>query len=57
MKLLIRRLSINEEEYLSSYHLFYDLREKVMKTGKINPQYGEIINTGDEGGDFVFTKK
>jgi len=37
--------------------LFYDLREKVINTGKISPQYGEIKGTGDEGGDFVFIKK
>jgi len=57
MNLLIKRLLINEEKYLSSYHLFYDLREKVINTGKIIPQYGEIMSTGDEDGDFVFIKK
>ncbi|MCK4699020.1 MAG: caspase family protein [Bacteroidales bacterium] len=57
MNLLIKRLLMNEEKYLSSYHLFYDLREKVIKTSKISPQYGDIMSAGDEGGDFVFIKK
>jgi hypothetical protein len=54
---LIDRLEKNENTYLSSEQLFSSFRIAVINNSDAIPQYGEIKNVGDEGGDFIFLKK
>ena len=57
VKYLIERLSTNEDKYLASEQLFSSFRIAVINNSDVIPQYGEIRNVGDEGGDFIFIKK
>jgi len=56
---LIKRLENNQEEYLSAEQLFASFKLAVINNSPLNqvPQYGEVKETGDEGGDFIFIKK
>ncbi|MCD4710250.1 MAG: caspase family protein [Bacteroidales bacterium] len=54
---LIDRLDENMDTYLSSEQLFSSFRIAVINNSDAIPQYGEIRNVGDEGGDFIFLKK
>jgi len=54
---LIKRLKENNKTFLSSEELFSSLRTAVMNNSPNIPQFGEILNTGDEGGDFIFIRK
>lgn len=54
---LVDRLIMNEETYLSSEQLYSSFRIAVINNSDAVPQYGEIRNVGDEGGDFIFIKK
>lgn len=56
---LVKRLKQNTEKYLSSEQLYSNLRIAVINNsanGQV-PQFGEIKEAGDEGGDFIFIKK
>jgi uncharacterized caspase-like protein len=53
-KYLINRLNQNEDIYLTSEQLFASFRLAVINNSDAVPQYGEIRNVGDEGGDFIF---
>ena len=55
-KFLIDRLDANEELYLSSEQLFSSFRIAVINNSDVIPQFGEIGNVGDQGGDFIFLK-
>ena len=57
IKYLIQRLKENEEQYLTSEELFSRIRMAVISNSNVVPQYGEIQDVGNEGGDFVFLKK
>ena len=57
VRYLVNRLKSNKEEFLSSEKLFSMIRNNVMNNSYVVPQYGEIQNVGDEGGDFIFIKK
>lgn len=57
IKYLIDRLKNNQDKYLSAYLLFSRIRDPVMNNSDVIPQYGEIRNVGDEGGDFIFIRK
>jgi hypothetical protein len=57
VKYLIERLDNNQEKYVSSEQLFSSFRIAVINNSDVIPQYGEIKNVGDEGGDFIFIKK
>lgn len=56
---LTKRLSENSEKYITAEQLFVSFRTAVINNSPINqiPQYGEIRQSGDEGGDFIFIKK
>lgn len=54
---LLDRLEKNDEKYISSEQLFASFRIAVINNSDVVPQYGEIKNVGDEGGDFIFIKK
>jgi hypothetical protein len=54
---LIDRLIENQQTYLSAEQLFSSFRIAVINNSDAIPQFGEIRNVGDEGGDFIFLKK
>ncbi len=54
LKYLIDRLEKNTEKYLSSEQLFSSIRIPVINNSDVVPQFGEIKEVGDEGGDFIF---
>ena len=53
---LVQRLNENQESCLSSEQLFSSFRMDVITNGDAIPQYGEISDPGDQGGDFIFLK-
>lgn len=56
VKYMIKRLAENKDPFISSESLFSSFRQAVINNspnGQV-PQYGEIKETGDEGGDFIF---
>ena len=57
LEYLIKRLAENTNPFLSSEELFYSLKTAVINNSPNIPQFGEILNTGDEGGDFIFIRK
>lgn len=57
IKYLVERLENNTEKYLPSEQLFSSFRIAVINNSDVVPQYGEIRNVGDEGGDFIFIRK
>lgn len=56
-RFLIQRLEENDQTYLSSEQLFSSFKIAVINNSDAIPRYGEIVNVGDEGGDFIFLKK
>ncbi len=56
---LIKRLDENELPFLSSEQLFASFKIAVINNSPTNqvPQFGEIRESGDEGGDFLFILK
>jgi hypothetical protein len=54
LKYMIDRLGKNNERYLSSEQLFSSFRIAVINNSNVIPQFGEIKDVGDEGGDFIF---
>jgi WD40 repeat protein len=57
LKYLMKRLAENELDYLPSEQLFYSLKPAVLNNSNNVPQFGEVKDAGDEGGDFIFVKK
>ena len=56
---LIKRLEDNDSKYSTSQEMFVSMRTAVINnspTGQV-PQFGEIRETGDEGGDFIFVRR
>lgn len=59
MEYLLKRLKENQQAFLSAEQLFSSFKIAVINNspnGQI-PQFGEIKEAGDEGGDFIFIKK
>lgn len=56
---LVKRLNENQQSYLSAEELFSSMRKAVINNSpnRQTPQYGEIREAGDEGGDFVFVRR
>lgn len=56
---LLKRLTRNRFKHISSQILFASLRAAVINNSITEqvPQYGTIFGCGDEGGDFIFTRK
>ena len=56
---LLKRLKDNTETLMSAENLFASFRQAVINNSPNQqvPQYGEIRETGDEGGDFIFVRK
>lgn len=56
---LVKRLKQNTDKYLSSEQLFASFKIAVINNsanGQV-PQFGEVKETGDEGGDYIFLRK
>lgn len=59
IRYMIKRLEENQDPFFASETLFSSFRQAVINNspnGQV-PQYGEIKETGDEGGDFIFIKR
>jgi hypothetical protein len=56
-KYLIDRLENNKQQYYSAEALFSSIRPGVINNSEAVPQYGEVRNVGDQGGDFIFIRK
>jgi hypothetical protein len=54
LKYMTDRLNKNTEKYLSSEQLFSSFRMAVISNSDVVPQFGEIKDVGDQGGDFIF---
>jgi hypothetical protein len=54
---LVDRLKNNPNSWLTAEQLFANLRQPVMNSSPITPQYGVIFGANDEGGEFVFFKQ
>ena len=54
---LTKRLTENTQPYISAEELFSSFKIAVLNNSSNIPQYGEIKDTGDEGGDFIFTRR
>lgn len=56
---LIKRLTDNPNEMMSALQLFNSFRIAVINNSPNaqTPQFGDIRETGDEGGEFIFIKK
>lgn len=54
-----KRLQDNREKYLTSEKLFISFKDAVINNSPVHqiPQYGEIRQCGDEGGDFIFIRR
>ncbi|HAN18109.1 MAG: hypothetical protein A2X13_04050 [Bacteroidetes bacterium GWC2_33_15] len=57
MLYLNKRLEENTQQFISAEELFSSFKTAVLNNSPNIPQYGEIKDTGDEGGDFIFVKK
>ena len=57
IKYMVQRLTDNKEKFLSSEQLFSSFRTAVINNSENIPQYGEIKQVGDEGGDFIFVRR
>jgi len=51
------RLERNTEIYMSASQLFQSIEIPVANNSPNTPQYGDIQNVGDEGGDFIFIRR
>lgn len=57
LRFLMKRLEENQEDYLPSEQLFFSLKPAVLNNSKNVPQFGEVRDAGDEGGDFIFVRR
>jgi len=57
LKYLMARLKDNLNKYTTSEELFSKFKIAVMNNSNNVPRYGEIQNSGDEGGDFLFIRR
>lgn len=59
IKYLVKKLQENKDKFMTSTDLFMGIKNIVMNNSKNGqtPLFGEIGETGDEDGDFIFIKK
>ena len=53
----IKYLDENQQKFVASGDLFTTIRTSVLNNSLTVPQDGVIMDTGDEGGDFIFIKE
>lgn len=56
---LVKRLQDNQEPFVTAEELFIGLKRYVIENSPNAqvPQYGEVGQTGDEGGEFIFVRR
>jgi len=54
---LLKSLTNNENQFFDASQLYNDLKVAVINNSNQTPGFSPIINTGDEGGQFIFIKK
>ena len=55
---LLKALRENDRPYLASFELFNKIARAVTNNSNQKPQYGTVLEAGDEGfGDFTFVLK
>lgn len=54
---ITKRLSSNEDQYITATQLFQVVKPAVVSNSTTIPQFGDIKNTGHEGGAFIFIKR
>jgi len=57
LEYLVKRLNENTKDYLTAEELFSSFKTDVMNGSPVTPMFGDIKDSGDEGGDFIFVKK
>jgi len=57
LEYLVKRLNENTKDYLTAEELFSSFKTDVMNGSPVTPMFGDIKDSGDEGGDFLFVKK
>ncbi|MFC2113946.1 caspase domain-containing protein [Bacteroidota bacterium] len=59
MEYFLKRLNDNPDNFLPAEKLFISFKDAVINNSPVNqvPQYGEIREAGDEGGDFIFIRR
>jgi len=57
MEAVLKQLESNTKQYYSASDLYNDIKYFVLSNTHTSPQYGILINTGSEGGEFFFIKK
>ena len=54
---LLKSLSGNQNKFFDASQLFNDIKVAVINNSNQTPGFSPIVNTGDEGGQFIFIKK
>jgi hypothetical protein len=54
---LLKSLNNNENQFFDASQLYNDLKVAVINNSNQTPGFSPIVNTGDEGGQFIFIKK
>ncbi|HAM97314.1 MAG TPA: hypothetical protein DCQ26_01780 [Marinilabiliales bacterium] len=54
---LLKSLTNNENQFFDASQLYNDLKVAVINNSNQTPGFSPIVNTGDEGGQFIFIKK
>lgn len=54
---LLKSLINNQNQFFDASQLYNDLKVAVINNSNQTPGFSPIINTGDEGGQFIFIKK
>ena len=57
IKYLTSKLIDNKEKFITAESIFNSFQKTVKQLTNIDPQYGTIGNSGDQGGDFIFIRK
>lgn len=54
---LLKSLTNNQNQFFDASQLYNDLKIAVVNNSSQTPGFSPIVNTGDEGGQFIFIKK
>jgi len=57
MEAVLKQLESNTKQYYSASDLYNDIKDFVLSNTHTSPQYGILINTGSDGGEYFFIKK
>jgi WD40 repeat protein len=57
LRYLKKNLEQNQEDFLPSEQLFYGMKSAILNNSNNVPQFGEVKDSGDEGGDFIFVRR